>query len=691
MTTQSVLVGETTAYATSWRYGEQHCRLTRLCGIPVGQEGEDAGPSRAQGVAILSIDGHRYEGGDLQLESTEETGDGVCCRWRVGATALRLTTRWQVCRETGIVSRRDTLTNAGDAAVTVARCLARVAFPPGRYACYTQASRWCHENQGTWQPLHTGILLRHAWGRTTEGSTPYLAVRAIGTEAGVAFHVLPSGNWTIKVTPVTAGGDLPFAVVELGLADENLHHVLRPGETLTLPEILLQPLPLGDPHLAAPALHRYLLAHHFANAKPEAPVVYNTWFDEFELLDVPRLRRQLEAAQSVGCEVFVIDAGWYGAGGPNWWAQTGDWREKTEAAFRGQMRAFADEVRAAGLGFGLWMEPERFGAEAPIRTAHPEWFVPVGEAARLNLTQPAACAYLRGEIGRLVETYGLAWMKLDFNFALDADDAGEELGGYTAAWYRLLDEIRAAYPATFFEGCSSGAMRGDLAILSHVDGHFLSDSVNPIDMLRISQGAWLRLPPGRITRWAVVRSAGQAVPRYGSSVADSPATVLTPCGALWEPAESVDLSFALLTALPGLFGVSGDLASLSAADRAIMRQGIAYYKAWRRLLTKAVAYLLTAPELLTVREGWIGVQLQAPDDDTSLVLVYRLGACGAPPPMRLHGLQPEAHYRITRGFAGQEMGQTIAGQLLMTQGLPLDGIMHGSGHGAAVYEVCRIK
>ncbi len=221
------------------------------------------------------------------------------------------------------------------------------------------------------------------------------------------------------------GGELPFAVVELGLADENLRRALAPGETLALPEILFQPLPDGEPHLAAPALHRYLLEHHFRRRQTRgAGRVYNTWFDQFEILDVPRLRAQLAAAKEVGCEVFVIDAGWYGAGGPNWWAQAGDWREKTEAAFHGEMRDFADEVRAAGLGFGLWMEPERFGPEAPIRAEHPEWFVPVGGAARMDLNQPEAYAWLRGEIGRLVETYELAWMKIDFNFGLDADASG---------------------------------------------------------------------------------------------------------------------------------------------------------------------------------------------------------------------------------------------------------------------------
>jgi len=676
---------------TGFARRDNHVWLTRLCGLPVGRQGEDTGPVRTQGMALIQADGRRYEGNDLALEACEETKQLVRYRWRMGESALRLTTAWRGCPDSGVVSRRDTLANAGGQPVVLTRCLARVSFPPGRYECYTQASRWCHENQGAWQPLNTGLTLRHAPGRTTEESTPYLALRAVGTDAGLAFHVLPCGNWTIRVSPVNEGGELPYAVVELGLADENLHRTLQPGETMELPEILIQPLPQGQSHLAAPALHRYLLRHHFSDAKPQAPVVYNTWFDQFEILDVPRLRTQLAAAKAVGCEVFVIDAGWYGAGGPNWWAQAGDWREKTEAAFHGQMGAFADEVRATGLKFGLWMEPERFGPEAPIRAEHPEWFVSAGAAARLDLAQPAAYAYLRGEIGRLVKTYKLAWMKIDFNFALDVDASGAELAGYTAAWYSLLDEIRAAHPKTFFEGCSSGAMRGDLATLAHVDGHFLSDSVNPADMLRISQGAFLRLPPGRLTRWAVLRSAGQALPKYGKTVADSPATLLTPRGAVWEPAETVDLDFAILAALPGMLGFSGDLAGLPGEASGRIARWVRLFKRHRRFLAGAVAHLLTPPESLAAREGWVGFQLQDAAGTDSLVFIYRLGVAGATRPWRLRNLDPHGDYAVTEGLDGP--ARRIAGRELMEQGLtiPVPGGGFDRTNAAAAVTVRRVR
>lgn len=665
---------------------DARAEVLRLCGLPTARAKGEGIPARARGPALINADGRRYEADDLVLEGVEETEQALRCRIRVGDGPLRLTIEWRGCPETGIVRRSDTVENTGNTPVILSRCLARVAFPPGRYACYAQSSRWGRENQGNWQDLRAGLVLDHAPGRTTQGHTPYLVLRPENCEYGVACHVLPCGNWTIRVRPVAEGGETPCAVVELGLADQNLHYALEPEAALDLQDVLFQPVPDGQPRRAAPGLHRYLLAQTFAEAKPEAPVVYNTWFDQFDVLNTSRLRGQLAAAKEVGCEAFVVDAGWYGPGGTRWSGCVGDWREKEERAFCGRMREFADEVREAGLDFGLWMEPERFGPEAPIRAEHPEWFVEVGEMARLDLTRASAYDWLRGEIERLIETYGPGWMKLDFNFSLDADASGGELHEYYAAWYRMLEEIRSAHPGTFFEGCSSGAMRGDLAMLSRVDGHFLSDSVNPVDMLRISQGAWLRLPPGRLTRWAVVRSAGRVAPRYGCSVAESPPVVLTPGGAVWEDAGIVDLRFALLTAMPGMFGLSGDLASLSAEDRRIVRAAVEFYRKWRPFITGAEAHLLTPPASIERREGWVGVELRRPGEDIGLVFIYRLGTPGAPPRMPLSGPDPDTRYVVGHGFEEETLWDSLTGRDLLRDGLPLrsDALRR---HGADVYIV----
>jgi hypothetical protein len=73
-------------------------------------------------------------------------------------------------------------------------------------------------------------------------------------------------------------------------------------------------------------------------------------------------------------------------------------------------------------------------------------------------------------------------------------------------------------------------MRLEINSQSHCDAHFLSDTVNPGDVLRIYEGALLRMLPGRLSKWAVMRSIGNTVPEYGTPLKDSPYRLVTPDG-----------------------------------------------------------------------------------------------------------------------------------------------------------------
>ena len=699
---------ETKRGAVSWVRDGGAAWLGGAFGLAFGNGGEEPGHAAARGPALLSTSIGRFEADSfacvaieasdgVRRDGTEAAAAGPCgpCGiadaapagrppggpsptlrivWRTAGGALELDSRWTVSRETGVLSRRDIVRNVGSATVTVFRCLPRFALPAGRYEVYAQNSRWSNENQGAWVPLQTGMIrLSCLPGRSSEGGTPYAGLRPAGGGDGLAMHVVPCGNWVIRISAHGVMNAAPSAVIEAGLADEDLRIALAPGAALELPEVLLQAMPGGEPEEAAPDLQGYALARWFAPGaglvKPVAPVCYNTWFDQFEILDVPRLRRQLAAATEMGCEAFVIDAGWYGADVRDWHGQAGNWREKQESAFRGSMKAFADEVRAAGLGFGIWMEPERVGESAPVRKEHPDWFVPVGRSARFDLGKPAARAWLRAEIGRLVETYGLAWMKLDFNFEMDRASDGSELSAYAAAWYGLMDEVRRAYPATFFEGCASGAMRLDLNSLSRFDNHFLSDTVNPVDVLRITQGALLRLPPGRLGKWAVLRSVGPTIPEYTRSVEEWSPAIVTPAGASWDGAGSGTVAFVVRVAMTGMLGFSGDPGGLPESARAEIRSHVEWYKKWRGFIAASAAHPLTPVQPIHDRTGWVGLQLQAPGGGTSLVFAFRLAQAEGRTRLRLRGLEPERGYAVQRVLDSEQAAVRMTGDRLMREGV----------------------
>ena len=683
---------------TQYCQSDQTVWLSRLSGMVCGLSGRDEGPFRARGLLLLDTSLGRFEAERLKLVERVFDADQVKLVWETPGGQLSIESRWMFYPDTGIWSRDDVLQNKSAHDVTIFSCLARFCLAPGHYEVYSQDSRWCNENQGAWRQLGPGsAVLTNEGGRSCQAGTPYMVLRGVNSETGVAFHVEPQGNWVIRVSAHTVGTDaLPFAVVELGLADGDLQMCLPAGAAFALPRLLIQSVPGGKPHLAAPALHRHYLTRQMSAERAAmktplprpAPVVYNTWFDVFEVLSVPRLRQQLAAAREVGCEVFTIDAGWYGATEGHWSEQTGDWREKPDAAFRGRMADFAEEVRAAGLGFGIWMEPERIGPHAPALKEHPEWFLPTnGPYHYPNLEHPNARAYMFAEFARLIDTYQLAWIKVDFNFELGPDPTHAELARYYAAWYGLLDELRTQYPHVYFEGCASGGMRSDSHTLAHFDGHFLSDTVNPYDVLRIYQGALLRALPGRWCKWTVLRSIGQTVPRYLATLDAAPVSVITPSGALWEPSLTVDLDFAARVAMCGMFGLSGDLAGLPAEARTRLHGHVDFYKRWRVFIANAIAHLLTPPQPKMDRSGWVAIQLQSLDRNTNLLFAYRLDDAGDHEVFRLCDLDAGARYSIVRGDELSTGAEEWTGARLMNEGFAVELPGRNS---AAVYVITQV-
>ena len=195
--------------------------------------------------------------------------------------------------------------------------------------------------------------------------------------------------------------------------------------------------------------------------------------------------------------------------------------------------------------------------------------------------------------------------------------------------------------------------------------------MNPTDALRITQGSWLRLPPGRIGRWPVIRSVERAVCDYGRTVQDSAPLVLVPTST-WGAVESTSLDYALLAGMPGMMGISGDMAGLTTAQRARVAEAIAFFKTWRRFITGAVGHLLTPPELIECREGWIAFQLQKPGADESMIFVYRLGNAGVSPLLRPMGLKPSRRYKLRWGFGATAKDSSVVdGATLARDGLRL--------------------
>ena len=104
--------------------------LRRLCGSPCGNYGEDTGPAATQGPALLVTSLGRFEGDHFKPVETAFDAHAARIVWSAGGGALRLESQWSFCPQTGVVSRKDRLLNAGNEPVTVFRCKRGSLFRP---------------------------------------------------------------------------------------------------------------------------------------------------------------------------------------------------------------------------------------------------------------------------------------------------------------------------------------------------------------------------------------------------------------------------------------------------------------------------------------------------------------------------------------------------------------------------------
>jgi alpha-galactosidase len=518
--------------------------------------------------------------------------------------------------------RTDSVTNQGDREAVVFGYAARIGFE-GSFLQYTQANHWTGENQGCWEERFHGVReLCARGGRTCLGATPYTVLRERESGVMVAVHLLAGGDWSIRTEACGETLDAPYLILVAGPVQDELAYPLAPGETVRFSSLLFQSLPGGSPESGAPALHRYLLQDPAYQNRKTMPVEYNTWFYNFDTLDEQELLKQLDAAADLGCEVFTVDAGWYGQLAGPWYRQTGDWREKQDGAFCGTMRRFADTVRSRGLTFGVWMEPERFEKNAPPVLAHPEWFYEdPGDCLCIDLDQEEAARYFKAMIREVIDRYGAGWLKVDFNHSLGRDPRGKAHLGYTGRFRRIMEELREQYPSLILECCSSGGMRFEIETQKHFDISFMSDTVNSFDVLRIGEGASLRVLYSRIMLWCCFEPALD-IPRYGS--AQKTPMTLQPLKAIWDRAELVDPDFALKVCLTGHLGFSGELAALDDTVKTQIKKAVAFCKRFREPMRRSVRYLLTPVRPIADRSGWSVDFCYNEEEDIGIIHAFRL-------------------------------------------------------------------
>ncbi|MCA2214264.1 alpha-galactosidase [Jidongwangia harbinensis] len=476
-------------------------------------------------------------------------------------------------------------------------------------------------------PFRSGLHLRENRKGRTGADSAYLlhaGTAGFGFAAGEvwAVHTAWSGNHTHYAEQVFTGEKL-IGGGELLLPGEVR---LGAGETYRSPWVYAG-YGTGLDEVAR-RFHRHLRSRE-RPVGPDRPVTLNVWEAVYFDHDTDRLRDLAERAAAVGVERYVLDDGWFGSRRDDR-SGLGDWVVSPDAWPHG-LHPLIDRVRALGMQFGLWVEPEMVNPDSDLARAHPEWIMaargdrPIESRHQqvLDLGVPGAYRHVRSHLTAILDEYPIDYLKWDHN--RDLVEAGTQADGgrpgvhaQTLAVYRLLDEIRAAYPGLEIESCSSGGGRVDLGVLARTDRVWVSDNIDPHD------------------RQAMLRWTTQLVPPeyLGSHIAS---------GRSHTTGRRHDLGFRAATAVFGHLGVEWDLARATDAELAELRAWIRFFTEQRDLLLGGDLVRMdgTGDDLLV--HGVV-----APDRSRALFAMVTTGSLFPDPAgrLRFRGLHPDRRYRV---------------------------------------------
>jgi alpha-galactosidase len=580
------------------------------------------------------------------------------------AAALRLVTRVSRHRG-GAISVGAELVNEGDDDYWVDDLAITLALPAHVAELVTFHGRWCRELHPVRRRIdHGPFLAENRRGRTSHENPPLLwaGTAGFGEQRGEVWgaHLAWSGNSRVHAARLPDGR----AMLQLG-------ELLHPGEVTLPPGGRYNSPPVYAVHSTTglgAASRRFHAAVRSSPAHRDRlrPVVLNTWEAVYFDHDFDTLTRLAERAAAVGVERFVLDDGWFG-GRRDDTAGLGDWWVSPDAHPRG-LAPLIERVRALGMEFGIWVEPEMVNPDSDLYRAHPQWVLadPGYEAVVgrhqlvLDLAVPAAFDEILSRLDALLSDHDIAFVKWDMNRDhVQASGADGRAGTHaqTLAVYRLLDELRRRHPDVEFESCSSGGARIDLGILQRAERVWTSDCNDALERQTIQRHVSMLIPPEVM----------------GAHV--GPPTAHT-------TGRTQSLAFRAATALFGHFGIEWNLLNVGDAELTELAAWIDLYKRHRALLSGGDVVRVDHDDPHAYVHGVL-----APDRRTALIAYVQLTTAQAllPRPVRVPELDPDVRYRVslvevpgmpsgrrlTRGHVAVEAGLELTGRQLAAHGVRL--------------------
>lgn len=253
--------------------------------------------------------------------------------------------------------------------------------------------------------------------------------------------------------------------------------------------------------LASRNLHRWAKNYRILDGNGSRMTLLNNWEATYFDFDESKLTGLFKGAKKLGVDMFLLDDGWFGNKHPrnDDHAGLGDWQENKLKLPHG-IGHLVKEATAAGVKFGIWVEPEMVNPRSELYEKHKDWVIREPQRPEhyfrnqlvLDLSNPEVQDFVYGILDNLfTKNPNIAFIKWDCNaviynahseyLAKTKQKQSKLYVDYVKGLYSILEKIRTKYPSVNMMLCSGGGGRVDYEALKYFTEFWVSDNTHPLE------------------------------------------------------------------------------------------------------------------------------------------------------------------------------------------------------------------
>ncbi len=572
-------------------------------------------------------------------------------------TGAEVTLVYTVFKDYGAITRSVIVKNNSNKAFSIEAVHSLcVDLPSADFEMIDLYGKWIKERSVSRHALHTGIQsIKSKRGSSSHNHNPFTALITKGATETYGecygFNLVYSSNFSIDVEVDTFN----CARVLMGINPETFSWVLEPQEEFYSPEAVMVYTNEGLGEMSR--IFHKLYSNNLIRGewkKKKRPLLINNWEGTGMDFDTDKLVSFARHAKNMGFEMLVMDDGWFGHRDDDK-SSLGDWYV-AEYKLPGGLSNLISQVKAMGLKFGIWFEPEMISPDSDIFRAHPDWHLHVtgrdSSIARnqyvIDYSRKEVRDYIYSQMYKILSENDIDYVKWDFNrnltevanADLPPEKQGEVFHRFVLGTYEIMDRLTSDFPHLLLENCSGGGGRFDAGMLYYSPQIWTSDDTDPIERLTIQFGTSLVYPASTM----------------GAHVSASKRTG-------YETKTNV--------ALWGTFGYELDPDKLTEEEITEIKEQAKRYHKYYDVIHYGDLYRLESPFENWDRCAW---QFVSEDKKEALVTAVQIkqDILGFKM-LRLQGLKSDSIYK------DEATGDTYSGAYLMNAGLNLNDYLEKDG------------